>query len=116
MDTLIDKCLEIHYLTSRVYASTNYKKKFECKNCSEWFHDNKHRFDKKPVLQGPIFMKCDSCGYYNIVHRSSKSKSSLDIYRKYTKFEISCLCVQMKWTIPIHFFSEEPDSDDSGLG
>ena len=43
-------------------------------------------------------------------------KRDVDIHRKYTKYEITCLCVQMKWTVPIEFYSDEPDSDDAGMG
>ena len=113
---MIDRSLNLHKVASQVYAGTTYKKKFDCKNCSQWFHDKKKMFDKIPLNKGPYFMKCYECGYYNILHKSGRIKRDVDIHRKYTKYEITCLCVQMKWTVPIEFYSDEPDSDDSGMG
>ena len=79
-----------------------------------WFSITKTEFDTRPSVKNPSFFHCDHCGYYNIAKRSSKSKTNLEIHRKYTKVEITNLCIQLKLTAPFNFFSEDPDSDDSG--
>ena len=114
---MIDKCVAIHQLTSQVYAATAaYRKKFDCKHCSEWFHSKKKIFDKNPAFKGRFTLKCETFGYYNILHKSGKCKWEVDIHRKYTKYEITALCIEKNWVIPIDFYSDEPDSDDSGMG
>lgn len=116
INSLIDKNIEIHKLASKVASSTEYRKKFDCKNCSEWFHTKKKWLDNKPKYRGFQSMKCELCGYYNLIYKSGKCKWNVDIYRKFTKFEITSLCIEKNWVIPYGFFEEEPDSEDSGVG
>ena len=70
MNSLIDECVALHKFTSQVYAATAaYRKKFDCKNCSEWFHTKKKIFDKNPAFKRRFTLKHEACGYYNILNK-----------------------------------------------
>ena len=42
----IEQCLRIQELHKKVTLAKDYRKRFECKVCSKWFHSNKPLFDK----------------------------------------------------------------------
>ena len=42
----IEQCLTVQEIHKKLTLANDYRKRFECKNSSKWFHSNKALFDK----------------------------------------------------------------------
>ena len=38
----VEQCLTVQDIHKKVTLANDYRKRFECKNCSKWFHSNKN--------------------------------------------------------------------------
>ena len=61
----VEQCLTVQDIHKKVTLANDYRKRFECKNCSKWFHSNKTLFDKG--RRKYTYLACPDCKWYTLL-------------------------------------------------
>ena len=115
----VEQCLTVQDIHKKVTLANDYRKRFECKNCSKWFHSNKTLFDKG--RRKYTYLACPDCKWYTLLCKPDYRKRNLKIYiyRFFSKRSLVAQFVKLQMVVPQVLLEDLPlvDSscEDSGI-
>ena len=113
----IEQCLTVKDIHKKVTLASDYRKRFECKNCSTWFHENKKLFDKGKRIY--TYLECTDCKWYTLLHKPSFRMRNVNIHRFFLKSKLIAKFFNLGLSVPTRLYATEPmnnsSSDDSGI-
>ena len=107
----IEQCLRIQELHKKVTLANDYRKRFECKVCSKWFHSNKALFDK--CKRKYCYLACPNCKWYTLLHKPNFKVRNVEIYRFFLRTLLIAQFVKLHIQVPHALFEEFPLNDSS---
>ena len=113
----VEQCLTVQDIHKKVILAKDCRKRFECKNCSKWFHSNKTLFDKG--RRKYTYLACPDCKWYTLLCKPDYRKRNLNIYRFFSKRSLVTQFVKLQMVVPQVLLEDLPlvDSscEDSGI-
>ena len=107
----IEQCLTVQEIHKKVTLANDYRKRFECKNCSKWFHSNKALFDKG--RRKYCYLACPDCKWYTLLCKPDYRKRNLEIHRFFLRTSLIAQFVKLHIHVPQALFEDLPLNDSS---